>query len=154
MGTILDDLWDHEGYGARLLPDTTLTATWSAETGAFDAYVTACSCGWHGGEHPPTDDGYESAIDEWDADHARPLQAETVPAAAASAISDAKQAVGRLMRDRPGAARRAVDDLASWAAVAGRRLDQDGTAQRMQRRLDALGTSGEGRPDHGRRLGR
>jgi hypothetical protein len=112
MGAILDDLWDHEGYGVRRLPDGTLTATWSAETAAFDAYLAACSCGWHGGEHPPTDDGYEAALDEWETDHARPLLAQKVPAAVATAIKEAKQAIGRLVDDRPAAARRALDDLA------------------------------------------
>lgn len=80
MGSIIEDLYDHEGYGARLLPDGTLTATWSAETASFEAYVAACSCGWRGGEHPPTDEGYDAAVDAWEHDHARPLLADTVPA--------------------------------------------------------------------------
>jgi hypothetical protein len=57
MGVILDDLWEHEGYGARRLPDGTLTETSSAATASFDAYVASCGCGWHGGDHPPTEDG-------------------------------------------------------------------------------------------------
>jgi hypothetical protein len=81
VGVIIEDLYDHEGYGVRRLPDGTLTATWSAETAAFDAYVAACGCGWHGGEHPPTDDGYEAAVDQWEHDHARPLLAKAVPIA-------------------------------------------------------------------------
>ena len=29
MGVILDDLWDHEGYGARRLADGAHTGMWS-----------------------------------------------------------------------------------------------------------------------------
>lgn len=131
-----------------------MTATWSAETAAFRAYVSACSCGWHGGEHSPTEDGYEAAIDEWEADHARPLLAETVPAAVASAITDAKQAVGRLTRDRPEAARQALDELGAWTAHTRQRLDPDTSIERMRHKLSALGSSAVGRPDRGRTLGR
>ncbi len=49
---ILDDLYDHEGYGARRLPDGTVTGTWSAETATFEAYIASCGCGWHGGTTP------------------------------------------------------------------------------------------------------
>jgi hypothetical protein len=154
MGAILDDLWNHEGYGARHLPDGTLTATWSTDSAAFDSYLAACTCGWHGGEHPPTDDGYEAALDEWEADHARPLLAKTVPAAVASAITDAKQAISRLMRDRPEAARRALDELGAWSADTRQRLDPDTTVERIRHKLGALGSSAVGRPDHGRPLGR
>lgn len=59
MGSYLEDLDGHEGYGARRLPDGTLTATWSTATARFDAYIAACSCGWLGGEHRPAEDGYE-----------------------------------------------------------------------------------------------
>jgi hypothetical protein len=53
MGRFLEDLWDHEGYGARPLPDGTRSGTWTAATAAFSAHVAACSCGWHGErEHP------------------------------------------------------------------------------------------------------
>jgi hypothetical protein len=48
MGLILDDLYDHEGYAARRLPDGTLTGTWTYATREFSAYVAACGCGWHG----------------------------------------------------------------------------------------------------------
>ncbi len=131
-----------------------MTATWSTDSAPFDSYLAACSCGWHGGEHPPTDDGYESALDEWKADHARPLLAETVPAAVATSIKEAKQAVGRLMRDRPEAARRALDELDAWTAHRRQRLDRDTTVARMRHKLGALGSSAVGRPDHGRTLGR
>jgi len=56
MGTILGDLDDHEGYGARRLPGGTITAGWTAETAAFEVYVAACGCGRRGGDHPPTED--------------------------------------------------------------------------------------------------
>lgn len=140
MGTIIEDLDDHEGYGARRLPDGTLTATWSAGTARFSAYVAACCCRWHGGEHPPTDEGYESAVDEWERDHARPLLAETVPASVVAAIKDAKQAIGRLARERPSAALRVIEELGSWVAVTGDRLGDPvpEAASRMRHRLDGL----------------
>jgi hypothetical protein len=133
VGVIIEDLYDHEGYGVRRLPDGTLTATWSAETAAFDAYVAACGCGWHGGEHPPTDDGYEAAVDQWEHDHARPLLAKAVPIAVSEAVADAKQAIANLSRQRPEAARRVLDDLGEWA----RRgiLATEETARRMEARL-------------------
>ena len=68
MGVILDDLWDHEGYGARRLADGTETGMWSLATASFEAYVASCGCGWEGGAHPPTEDGYKSAVDEWEDD--------------------------------------------------------------------------------------
>jgi hypothetical protein len=71
MGVIIEDLWDHEGYAARRLPDGTLTSTGIRE---FTAFVPACGCGWHGDrEHPPTEDGEELALDQWRAEHATPL---------------------------------------------------------------------------------
>lgn len=126
-----------------------LTATWSAETAAFDAYVAACSCGWHGGEHAPSEDGYDSAVDEWEAEHARPLLAETVPPAVATAIKDAKHAIGTLMRERPQAALRAIDELAGWAGVMRQRCCSHEAAgqkvDRMRTRLDGLGHRDEAR---------
>lgn len=153
MGTILDDLDDHEGYGARRLPDGTITAGWTAETAEFEAHVAACSCGWHGGgEHPATEDGYDSAVDQWEHDHARPLLAETVPADVTRATADTRQAIGNLARQRPRAALRAVDELAEWTAAMRRRLalaDPADRAARMRSRLDQL----VGR-DGGRAIGR
>jgi hypothetical protein len=76
MGSFIEDLWDHEGYGARRLPDGSLTGTWTAATAVFSAHVAACSCGWHGErEHPPTDDGEQAAIEQWETEHATPLLA-------------------------------------------------------------------------------
>lgn len=115
MGSSLDDLDGHEGYGARRLADGTLSTTWSAATACSDAHVAACSCGWQGGGHPPTEAGYEAALDEWDAEHARPLLALTVPAEVADAVAAAKDALARLTTERPAAALRALDDLGRWA---------------------------------------
>lgn len=63
----------HEGYAARRLPDGSLTATWTAETAEYEAHVAVCGCGWQGGTHPPTEEGYEAAGDEWHERHWRPL---------------------------------------------------------------------------------
>ncbi len=141
MGTIIEDLYDHEGYGARRLADGTLTGVWSTETARFEAYVASCACGWHGGEHPPTEAGYEAAVDEWEAEHARPLLAQAVPDRVRTAINDAKRAVADLVVQRPGAARRALDEVSIWSEQMRRRLDPvtfEPAADRMRRRLDAL----------------
>ncbi len=148
MGSIIEDLYDHEGYGARLLPDGTLTATWSAETASFEAYLAACSCGWRGGEHPPTDEGYDGAVHAWEHDHARPLLAKHVPAGVKDAVRDAKQAIGRLASERPEAALLAVDDLGGWTRHMHQRLTSDDSsvaAERMRHRLDALDERREGK---------
>lgn len=115
MGSYLEDLDGHEGYGTRRLPDGTLTATWSTATARFDAYVAACSCGWVGGEHPVDDDGYDAAVGEWETEHARPLLAVTLPAEVADTVKAAKDALARLTTERPAAARRALDDTGRWA---------------------------------------
>ena len=76
MGVVIEDLWDHEGYAARRLPDGTLTGTWT-QVGGFDAYVAACGCGWRGTVgYPPTDIGEELAVDHWRLEHAEPLMAD------------------------------------------------------------------------------
>ena len=41
MGMIIEDLYDHEGFGARRLPDGSGTGIWSAKTAAVEAYVAA-----------------------------------------------------------------------------------------------------------------
>jgi hypothetical protein len=74
MGVVIEDLWDHEGYGARRLPDGTLTGTWTAATREFTAFVAACGCGWRAStQHLPTEAGEELAIDQWRAEHAEGL---------------------------------------------------------------------------------
>jgi hypothetical protein len=74
MGTFLEDLWDHEGYADRRLPNGQLAGgVWTYATREFTAYVAACGCGWQAtGEHPPTDDGEEAAVDQWRSEHAEP----------------------------------------------------------------------------------
>jgi hypothetical protein len=75
MGLILDDLDDHEGYADRRLPDGRLAGgVWTHQTREFTGYVAACGCGWHAtGDHPPTEDGEELAVDQWLAEHGGPL---------------------------------------------------------------------------------
>ncbi len=77
MGTLLEDLDDHEGYADRRLPDGRLAdGVWTYATREFTGYVAACGCGWHATrEHPPTDGGEEAAVDQWRAEHAEPLLA-------------------------------------------------------------------------------
>lgn len=150
MGTIIEDLYEHEGYGARRLRDGSLTGISLRETAASDAYIAACGCGWQGEHaHPPTEEGYESAVDEWERSHARPLLAETVPAGVDTAIRDAKQAIGRLARERPAAALRVRDELGGWIAVSRHRLDHPDSNERkvtrMRARLDALEQPGSTR---------
>ncbi|HET9442277.1 MAG TPA: hypothetical protein VFO65_03070 [Acidimicrobiales bacterium] len=66
--------WEpHEGYAARRLADGSLTATWTADTADFEAYVAVCACGWQGGTYSPTEEGSEAAGDEWHHAHWRPL---------------------------------------------------------------------------------
>ncbi len=74
MGTFLDDLDDHEGYADRRLPDGQLAGgVWTYATREFTAYVAACGCGWQAtGEHPPTEEGEEAAVDQWRSEHAKP----------------------------------------------------------------------------------
>ena len=74
MGTFLDDLDDHEGYADRRLPDGQLAGgVWTYPTREFTAYVAACGCGWQAtGEHPPTEEGEEAAVDQWRWEHAEP----------------------------------------------------------------------------------
>jgi hypothetical protein len=74
MGTFLDDLDDHEGYPDRRLPDGRLAGgVWTYPTREFTAYVAVCGCGWQAtGEHPPTEEGEEAAVDQWRSEHAEP----------------------------------------------------------------------------------
>jgi hypothetical protein len=75
MGTILDDLYDHEGYADRRLPDGRLAGgAWTYATREFTGYVAACGCGWHATrDHSPTDEGQELAVDQWRREHGEPL---------------------------------------------------------------------------------
>ena len=75
MGTVYDDLPDHEGYGLCVGADSSDRA----DARTFAAYQAACECGWRGRVlHPPSDDGYDAAVDEWDRGHARPLLEQAV----------------------------------------------------------------------------
>jgi hypothetical protein len=74
MGVVIEDLWDHEGYAARRLPDGTLTGTWTQATAEFDAYVPACGCSWRADlDYPATEAGEQAALDYWHDAHATPL---------------------------------------------------------------------------------
>jgi hypothetical protein len=66
MGTFLDDLDDHGDYADRRLPNGQLAGgVWTYATRHFTAYVAACGCGWQAsGEHPPTEEGEEAAVDQ------------------------------------------------------------------------------------------
>jgi hypothetical protein len=77
MGLILDDLYDHEGYADRRLPDGRLAGgVWTSATRQFTAYVAACGCGWHATrDWPPTEDGEELAVQEWRREHGELLLA-------------------------------------------------------------------------------
>lgn len=98
--------YDHEGYAARVLPDGTLTASWTAETADFLGHVAACTCGWTGERRHPADDvGDDHATDEWEHLHLAPLIAQVAGAgwqawadrtAARSAEVAAHVAAGRL----------------------------------------------------------
>jgi hypothetical protein len=74
MGTFIEDLDDHEGYADRRLPNGQLAGgVWTYATREFTAYVAVCGCGWQAsGEHPPTEDGEDAAIDQWRSEHAEP----------------------------------------------------------------------------------
>jgi hypothetical protein len=117
MGVVLDDLYDHEGYGARRLADGTLTGSWSSASATFDCYVACCGCGWHGGDHPATEDGYEAAVDEWEVDHARPTLARVVPDEVISMMHTLERAIATLMQERPLAGLSALRSLSTWAGA-------------------------------------
>jgi hypothetical protein len=74
MGTFIEDLWEHEGYADLRLPDGRLAGgVWTYATREFTAYVAVCGCGWQAsGEHPPTEEGEEAAVDQWRWEHAQP----------------------------------------------------------------------------------
>ena len=115
MGTVYDDLPDHEGYGLCVGADSSDRA----DARTFAAYQAACECGWRGRVlHPPSDDGYDAAVDEWDRGHARPLLEQAVPRDVRHLVDDAKAALGKLGKERPLAARLALDNLVTWATAA------------------------------------
>ena len=74
MGTLLEDLDDHEGSVLWRLADGTLTAAWTNDNRRqLTGYVADCECGWRSHrEHPPTDQGEDAARQEWVREHAVP----------------------------------------------------------------------------------
>jgi hypothetical protein len=72
MGTVIEDLEDHEGYADQRLADGRLTGgRWQER---FTGFVPACGCGWHASQdYPPTEAGEQAALDYWHDTHASPL---------------------------------------------------------------------------------
>jgi hypothetical protein len=109
---MFDGLEDHEGYTARQLPDGTIT---SGPQRSLVAYIAACGCGWRGGSHAPTHDGYDAAVEEWERDHGRPVLARTVPPEVREKIREVTKAVAQLMKERPVAGRQALRTISEWS---------------------------------------
>lgn len=121
MGSVYEDLEGHEGYATRRLPDGTMTSSWTAETAAFTSYVAACECDWRGGDHAPTEVGYDEALDEWDRRHAQPLVAQAIPRNVKEMLCAMKQVLADLVDERPAAGLKAVHEVEEWAKAAGAR---------------------------------
>ena len=115
MGTFLDDLDDHEGYADRRLPDGQLAGgVWTYATREFTAYVAVCGCGWQAtGEHPPTEEGEEAAVDQWRSEHATP------------------ELAGQATRRRGELGR-----VLAWLGGQAGRLEDPATLERVRRALD------------------
>ena len=105
VGAIYDDLEGHEGYGVA-----------RPEGAAGEVLVAVCRCGWTGGAHPDTEDGYDELLDDWDRHHARPLLARTLPAAVADLVAEARRVLAAASAERPQAVLAAAEDLTRWAA--------------------------------------
>ena len=114
MGTFLDDLDDHEGYVDWRLPDGQLAGgVWTDATREFTAYVAVRGCGWPAsGEHPPTEEGEEAAVDQWRSEHAEPELAR-----------QATRRRGDLAR------------VLAWLAGQAGRLEDPATVERVSRAL-------------------
>lgn len=86
MGKFIDNMYEHEGYAARRLPDGTLTGQ-VLDYSEITGHVAACDCGggwndpqWYGStEYPSTEEGEQAALEEWERVHARPLLVSRVP---------------------------------------------------------------------------
>jgi hypothetical protein len=138
MGTLIEDLDDHEGYVLWRLPDGTLTSAWTNENRRqVTAYVAECECGWRSHrEHPPTELGDEAAREEWVREHA-------VPELARQAARRGEQLAKMLgwlaqQRDRledPDSLRRVSEGLA-WASDLAERLEHDLTRSTSRREAD------------------
>jgi hypothetical protein len=135
MGTLIEDLDDHEGYVLWRLPDGTLTAAWTNDNRRqVTAYVAECECGWRSHrQHPPTDQGDEAARQEWVREHAVPelaRQAERRGEQLASTLgwlaqkptgSRTRTACGGCRRGWPGPASSPSASSATWGRSASRR---------------------------------
>jgi hypothetical protein len=138
MGTLLEDLDDHEGYVLWRLADGRLTAAWTNDNRRqLIAYVADCECGWRSTrEHPPTEQGDEAARQEWVREHA-------VPELARQADHRREQLANMLgwlaqQRDRlqdPDDLRRVAEGL-GWASELAERLWRDLTRSAPQRETD------------------
>jgi hypothetical protein len=138
MGTLIEDLDDHEGYVLWRLPDGTLTSAWTNDNRRqATAYVADCECGWRSNRaHPPTEQGDEAARQEWVREHA-------VPELARQAARRREQLANMLgwlgqVRDRledPDSLRRVSEGLA-WAGELAERLERDLTRSATQREGD------------------
>ena len=115
MGTFLEDLDDHKGYADRRLPNGQLAGgVWTSATREFTAYVAVCGCGWQAtGEHPPTEDGEEAAIDQWRSEHATPELARQA--------TRRREELGRVL---------------GWLGGQANRLEDPATLERVSRALD------------------
>jgi hypothetical protein len=138
MGTLIEDLDDHEGYVLWRLRDGTLTSAWTLDNQRqATAYVAECECGWRSNrEHPPTEQGDEAAREEWVRGHA-------VPELARQATRRQEQLTSMLswlaqQRDRledPDSLRRVSEGLA-WASELAERFQRDLTRSESQREAD------------------
>jgi hypothetical protein len=123
MGTLIEDLDNHEGYVLWRLRDGTLTAAWTSDNRRqVTAYVADCECGWRSNrEHPPTEQGDEAARDEW------------VREQLASMLGWLAQQRDRLQD--PDHLRRVSEGLA-WASELAERLERALTRSAPQREAD------------------
>jgi hypothetical protein len=138
MGTLIEELDDHEGYVLWRLTDGTLTSAWTNDNRRqATAHVADCECGWRSNrEHPPTEQGDEAAREEWVREHA-------VPELARQAARRREQLASMLgwlaqQRDRlqdPDHLRRVSEGLA-WASELAERLQRGLTRSGSQREAD------------------
>lgn len=143
MGVIIEDLEDHEGYGARRLKDGTLTSTSSTETMSVETYVACCSCGWQGTSLAVFEDGNEEACRAWENDHAIPLLRLTPPHHVTAAVDTARRAVAGLAQDRPLTALRVLREVNRWTdLLAGRVASPHANTGSRFRRLPRPRASG------------
>jgi hypothetical protein len=116
MGAIIEDLDDHEGYALWRLADGSVIPAWSSGVREFRGYVAGCECGWHADrQHPPTEAGYEQAIDQWVDEHAL--------AELASQASRRREDLGRVLE---------------WFGTQAGRLQDPATVDRVARGLDRV----------------